>query len=365
MKKILFIGLDVGAGGAERRMVTLACGLKSRGYNVDILSLGPDDFFMPKLKQHDVAVVWNTKGNILKKIWSSLRYIKRGEYDCVISLLATPNFINCLSGIINKKHIIITGESSAFTESQRMRGHGRLLRGKFYAWFERFADYLVCNSMHAAELWRNGYPQYGSKIKVIYNPVILGEITSKYIVRRNGRTSLVVAASFQKIKNVEGLIQGIALLDEEDKKRLTVDWYGDQFPGSSYEVAVEQIRKDNLGDIVHLHKATKQIADVMNQADVVGLFSMFEGLPNAICEALRIGKPIIMTRVSDYNTLVTPENGILCDWDKPETIKDALKEVVNTNNEDLTAMGESSRTMATMLFDNERILNKWIDLIKN
>ena len=65
----------------------------------------------------------------------------------------------------------------------------------------------------------------------------------------------------------------------------------------------------------------------MNAADFVALFSYVEGLPNAICEALALGKPIIMTRVSDYCSLVS-DNVFLCETPEPLSIATSLKNAI-------------------------------------
>ena len=101
----------------------------------------------------------------------------------------------------------------------------------------------------------------------------------------------------------------------------------------------------------------------MNEADIVGLFSKLEGLPNAICEAMMIGKPIIMSKVSDYINLVDEENGFLCDWDNPNSIKIALEQAIFLNDKELIKMGLKSKIKADKLFSSEVIVNQWISFL--
>ena len=101
----------------------------------------------------------------------------------------------------------------------------------------------------------------------------------------------------------------------------------------------------------------------MNEADVVALFSELEGLPNAICEGMMIGKPVIMTKVSDYANLVDESNGVLCDWDNPDSIKDALVCVINLSEKQLIELGENSMEKSKMLFSKDIILNLWVELL--
>ena len=101
----------------------------------------------------------------------------------------------------------------------------------------------------------------------------------------------------------------------------------------------------------------------MQNSDAVGLFSTVEGLPNTICEAMTIGRPIVMSKVSDYDVLVT-DNGYLCDPERVESIKDALVKLVDTPKEELERMGNASKEKAKKLFSDEAITRQWIDIIE-
>ena len=89
-----------------------------------------------------------------------------------------------------------------------------------------------------------------------------------------------------------------------------------------------------------------------------------EGLPNAICEGMMNGKPIIMTKVSDYADLVDDTNGVLCDWDNPESIKYALLDAMQWSVDELREKGINSKNKAENLFSSKVIMNQWIKLIR-
>ena len=89
------------------------------------------------------------------------------------------------------------------------------------------------------------------------------------------------------------------------------------------------------------------------------LFSRVEGLPNVICEGMILGKPIIMSRVSDYQVLIDETNGILCDSNNPLSIKYAILKMASFSNDKLKEMGISSKCKATSLFSEEQIIGHW------
>ena len=97
----------------------------------------------------------------------------------------------------------------------------------------------------------------------------------------------------------------------------------------------------------------------------MALFSWLEGLPNVICEGMTIGKPIVMTRVSDYDVLIDETNGFLCDWNDVESIKRVLIKVIHLDRDELLSMGNCSRQKAIELFSRERVINSWINLIED
>lgn len=360
--KILFLIDSLGSGGAQRQIVTLSKMLKDIGYNVSVLCYTYANFFAEYLEEADIPIHWVNKSNYIERIFSVRRFIRRGNYDAVISFLDVPNFLNCFAAIGGKSWKVITSERSAKKEVLRSR------QGRIFAWFQRFADAIVCNSNNAKEMWIEYYPKYKNKLEVIYNPVILPTISSKYISKRNGKLHIVVAASYQYLKNPIGLIKALILLNENERKKIKVDWYGrievTKGDRRAYDDAVSLIEDNNLHDIIQLHKPTNDILNRMNEADVVALLSELEGLPNAICEGMMIGKPIIMSKVSDYSVLIDNSNGLLCEWNKIESIKNAIIYMMNLKSDDLIEMGKVSKNKAEVLFSSSIILKQWVNLIE-
>ena len=358
MKKILFLAMSLGSGGAERQMVTIARLLKEQGYDITFLCYAKEDFYAHLLEKDNIPIVWMIENNYLKRIIKVRNHIRKGNYDVVISFLHTPNFLNNFSAIGGKSWKVITGERSAKESTFNSR------KGKVFAWFQKYSDVIVCNSNNAREMWIKNYPQYKNKLTTIYNTVTLPEITTEYIPRKDGKTHIIVAASYQYLKNPIGLIKALALLNNEEREKIRVDWYGKiKFEGSIYQQCADLIKESDLNDVIIMNDHVQDITNKMNESDVVALLSCVEGLPNTICEGMMLGKPIIMTKVSDYNILVDNSNGVLCDWNNIESIKTSIINVVNFDNDNLIKMGVNSKEKSTKLFTQEKIINKWSNLI--
>ena len=359
--KILLLIDSLGSGGAQRQMVTLAALLKQRGQEVSFLLYADDGFFQKEVEKLHIPIHLIRTKSYVQRIWQVRKYIRNGKYDAVISFMDTPNFLNNFAAIGGKNWKVITSERSSKEDYLFTK------QGRIFGWFQRYSDAIVCNSYNAMAMWEKHYPQYKHKLLVIYNPVLLPEITEEYIPKRNGKLHVVIAASYQYLKNPLGLIEAIRLLSDEEKDNLSVNWYGrievTNGDTKAYDESISKIKEYYLENIIKLNEPTKDIANKMIEADVVALFSELEGLPNAICEGMMIGKPIIMSKVSDYWELVDTTNGILCDWDKPETIKNALVYMMEQKEDKLLKMGHQSRKKANHLFSKENITDKWLDVI--
>ena len=360
MKSILFLAMNLNSGGAERQMVTIATAMKEKGCDVTIVCYEEGDFFLTELENKEIRVIWLLKKRVLARLVAFRRFIKRGQYDVVISFLETPNILNCFAALGHHDWKVITGERSAKKELLTS------FRGRFVAWLQRRTDALVCNSYNSASMWRQYYPYMNKKLTTIYNMVRISPVDYNIgSLDRCQKIKVVVAASYQYLKNPINVVKAIALLSGIEKNRLSLEWYGNpRAIPSAYEEMNSLIHVLHLEESITLHEATKDIHAIMCAADFIGLFSSVEGLPNAICEAMMLGKPIIFSKVSDYNNLVQG-NGLLCDGNSPESIRDAFRKALSLTPTEIRTMGEKSSLMASRLFSKDIILNQWERLINS
>ena len=162
-KRVLFVAMNLNSGGAERQQVTIAISLKERGYNVSFVCYEEGDFFLDQLESAGIKVFWLLKKGTIERLLSFRRFIRKGNYDVVISFLETPNILNCFAALGGKKWRVITGERSAKPELLLSK------RGHVVAWLQKRTDILVCNSYNAAAMWKKNYPFLEKKLATIYN----------------------------------------------------------------------------------------------------------------------------------------------------------------------------------------------------
>jgi glycosyltransferase involved in cell wall biosynthesis len=364
MKRILFLSPNLGlnGGGAERQIVNVACGLKQKGYFVEFLCYCEGDFYEDNLKKNDIIVYRKLLSNYIKRLFYVRQFIRKNKYDVVISFLETPNFLNCFSAIGGRNWKVIIGERSANDNFLRSR------KGKIFCWFHRFADYIVCNSENAKIKRERYFPAYKDKLKVIYNKINIDNIASEYTPKRDGKTNIVILASYQYLKNPIGMVKAILSMNKDEREGLDISWYGNKnvFKGntSCYDEVIKLVKDNNLEDTIHFNLQTDNPYEKINGSDFVALFSKYEGLPNAICEGMIMGKPIIMSKVSDYDVLVDGTNGFLFDCNDEISIKNAIVKAKNMTEEEIIDMGLNSKNKANNLFSENVIIEKWISLIQ-
>lgn len=363
-KKVLFIIPYLGTGGAERQSVTVARLLADKGYLVSFLTYAKGDLYRDLLESSGVSY-HNIEKRGFHRLFDVTRFIYAGEYNVVISFMQTPNFLNNFAALFGKKWTVITSIRATPPKTEFQS-----LKGRIYGWFYRKSDYIVTNSFHTKDVFITLFPKYRAKLATIYNAVKLGSIHTEYHAKHNNCLSVIIAATVSDVKNPLGLIAALELMSESERDLLHIDWYGKKESvlgnSSTYSTVLEEIENKRLQSVFTWHDATNDIASLMNKADCVALFSKLEGLPNAICEGMMLGKPIIMTRCSDYELLIKENiNGFLCNWDDPMSIKNALIKMAKKNVEQLMEMGRESKIIAEKMFSEEAISQAWANLIEH
>lgn len=353
---------SLGSGGAQRQLVNQAKLLKESGHDIDFIVYREPDFFAELLHSFGIYETKICSKNDFDLMWKVRRYFRATRPDVVISFLETPNFLACISSIGAHPWKLITNELSAKEASFVSK------KAKFMKRFEAQSDAIVCNSNLACGMWKRYFPQYASKMHVIYNPLVVdGSTVDKCECSRRKKKRMVVAASFQYLKNPVELARAVCLLTQDERAFLQIDWYGriEVVAGDTraFDDAMAIIQEAGISDCLKLHDAETNIYPIIAAADVIGLFSTVEGLPNAICEGMHFGKPIMMTPVSDFEILAGQGNGIVCEGFDAQAIVAALRRYLALSDDEIERMGEKSRKLADELFSPDVICKQWNDLI--
>jgi glycosyltransferase involved in cell wall biosynthesis len=340
-------------------MVELAKRMKNKGHNVMILIYHDVNFFESELEASNITVSCVNDVNGINRIIECRNFIRNSVPDVLISFLEIPNFIAILASFPFRKWKLIVGERS--TDPKILHS----IKKKFFRWMYLFADSVVANSYKNMELIKKINPVLPSiKTHVIYNIVDREKwkLSPKTSLPKHDKFQLTIVASHQYLKNARGMIKAISLLKEKERNRLSVSWYGGGSNDNSFDDAISLIDAFNLNDVIKFYPPTNSIPEIFSQSDAVGLFSFYEGLPNAVCEAMMSGKPVIASNVSDIPRFLEEEY-IFNPLD-PESIKEKISFLLNTSIKSLDEIGVKNNIKAEILFNENKLVEQYLDIMK-
>ena len=360
VKSNILLCIDsLGSGGAQRQLVNLGIYFKKLGHEITILVYHEEKFYLDFLKKNNIKYVFIKNKNFLDRIIKIRNFIRKNNFDKIISFLEGSNFIVTLAGFPKRDWVLILGERNANPNILRS------LKLIIYRWFHFFSDYIVSNSKANINLVKKINPFLSKKrMKVIYNSVDLNYWIPKNYdsLIKNDKYNILVGATHEERKNARGMLKAISNLSEFERSKLSVKWYG-RFD-NSFPATVNLTKKLGLQDIVKYYPATSDIKEKMISSDIVGLFSYYEGLPNIICEAMSLGKPIMTSGIADLPIILKNTENIQFSKKNIKDIERGFRKLINTPKPKLIRLGEKNRLIAENLFDVKNSAKEYLELLK-
>lgn len=366
--KLLFAIDSFGSGGAQRQMTSLALGLDKRGYKVEFFIYHPHlRHFAPHVERAKITIHEHAKRHRFSTavIVAMRRVLRAGQYDCVLSFLDTPNFYCELLRMLPPRTPLIVSERLVYPAG-RMPISKRLQQQ-----FHRLADCITVNSHHQRERMVRQFPWMSNKICTIYNGVDLDYFYPAPKANSNGQRPkrLLASGTIFPRKNALGLIRGLSACSEDVRRRVHVNWVGKTgsgMEGQCYlEEATQLIERLGLRDCWTWLGERSNIAELIRQHDAVVHPSYMEGLPNAICEGMASGLPILASRTGDHAILVEEGvNGFLFDPASPSEMAAAIDRFVGLTSEEEANMRTKSREFAQQQLSLDKYVENYERLFR-
>jgi glycosyltransferase involved in cell wall biosynthesis len=286
--KIALVISSLGAGGAERVMITLANHLAARGWDVTLLTFAPPGtrpyYAVDErvwLRELDVVASARRLRSLrqsLRRVFVLRRALRAIRPDLVISFLAKINIITILATRGLDARLIVSERNNP--ERQVVNPVWRWLRHRLYG----VADCLVTpsrgvlNSLPAAVRARG---------HVIPNPVDLPHSPP----RRPESHTLVAVGRLEDQKGFDLLLPAFARIAGNHPDWRLVIW------GEGSERRRLEALREGLGlaDRVSLPGLTERPGQWVNDTTLFVLSSRFESFGNVITEAMAAGLPIVVT----------------------------------------------------------------------
>ena len=326
--KILCIIDSLGSGGAQRQMTYLAKGLKERGHDVSIFIYQPGhDHFRFAIESVGIPIYEvkrnGSKGFSLFVLWKLYLRLLVGA-NGIISFLPTANVYAALAKLLmfNRRLVVSQRTSSAASTSTIRK------------WMSYFAYYcastVTTNSQTEATVLRKALPRLVDKIHTVWNGYEIGEFDGRQS-QNNGVRKLLVVGRVAYMKNGLRLLQALDLFQQRNGYLPCVQWAGRRELGAhSQKIQVEMdqflIEHPKIADNWVWLGEVNDVDQLYRENDALIHVSLFEGLPNVICEAMIAGCLVIASDVCDHPILLGGgERGLLCDPLSPKSICEAIE----------------------------------------
>lgn len=350
--KVVFVLPNLAAGGAERVVTLLSREMVSRGTAVDIFLMlnGIVKYDVP-----DGVNVINMDGQLLtrfKRIRQMRAYFKQ-EQQKNKSVVVIPFHDSCLNHALAAAVGLSIPVIACERNNPYVKGNSRRARLKANLPY-KLASHCVFQTPEAQDYF---WPSIQRKSSIIFNPL---QIASS--IRWSGFEGrrIVSVGRLEPQKNQAMLIEAFAQVHAHSPG-YTLDIYGE---GTLRGKLQELICSLGLENVVFLRGYSSRIHEELAQASLFVLSSDYEGMSNALIEALAIGTPVVSTDhpIGGARAVIrNGENGILTPVGDSSALAVAIMELLK-DPERAERMSERAGKIRDDL-DSRKITKDWLDMI--
>lgn len=346
MKKVSFIIGTLLGGGAERVVTEISNKLCSEYEITIILLLNQEkkDYKVNEMIKVIELPKFKSKKDMLIGIPRKLSTImKELDSDIYISFCTLENTMSLLANISARKKLYISERNAPSMEHNNYLI--KILRKLLY---KRAYGY-VFQTTDAMKYYSHSIQQ---RSVVIPNPVKPGLPHFKF----NNSKTICAVGRLNEQKNYPLLINSFKdfLVDCPDYK---LNIFG---KGILEESLLNLINELNLKESVELKGFSKNIHNDIKEMEFYVMSSDYEGMPNALMEAMAMGLPCISSDcpsggpkelINDY------QNGILFKTGDKKELSSKMKELAN--NEELRRKISCEAQKISIEYDIDKIVEKW------
>lgn len=345
--KLTFVTSTLHAGGAERVISLLANSFCQKGYEVEIVCINKHLVFYPI---DEKVKVWFAEDevkslSILKKMMWLRKHINSEKPNVVIAFMLEVYCVTLAS---------LIGVSVPVISSERIDPHffGRA-KGLLRWLLLRRTTHLVVQTVRIKDFYS---AKLQSRTTIIPNPVT-DKVFSLTPTLKQKRIIAVGRLAYQK--NYPMMFRAFAKVHHDFP-----DWqlvvYGNGPQKDEIRGVIERLGME--GHIILAGKSD-HVVEEMNKSSLFVMSSDYEGMSNALLEAVCVGLPVISTDVSGAKDLITEGvNGYIVPVGNERALTLALSSMLSSP-EKMDEMGRQSKALAPR-FREEQIVGQWEELIK-
>ena len=325
--KIAFLFGTMHRGGAERVIASISNTFCAWGEDVSIITLDNADSGYD-LNEKVNHIKLNLSGSSKNKIQALLRnfrviqalrhLIKREKYDAVISFE--------LRYAVLLQYAFPFGRKFKIIASERANPNKRHLSATIKKQYEKMlprVDGFVFQTKRVSECYCEKLREIGTVIHNGVFPEILPPDNTPFEMRNHN--DICAVGRLDEQKGFDTLIEAFDIFRKtHNEHRLHI--YGEGQLRSQLE---KMISEKEIGDRVKLHGSIPNVMFEVAKSGMFVLSSRFEGMPNALMEAMACGLPCVATNC-DFGPeeLITDgENGLLVNVDDSVELAEAMARI--------------------------------------
>ncbi len=349
-KSILFLSVMNGAawGGSEEWWYRLAPWMASNGYKVEVVWFFWEERAVrnAELKAGNVVVtpLLNPakasgvikKFVLQKKLTKQIASIKWDSYDLVV--INQGGFEDVIHGHFKhlykklRKYILVCHN---FTTDIQLR---KIQKDNLQNWFNKSSANLGASEKIFTALLRAGIEVKNNQI--ITNPITFPVPAQHYQMPGydNGLVFIMLAALDIERKAQDTFIRALGNHHWKNRK-WQLHLYGE---GKDKQLLTDLIIENRLEENIFLHGHTTDVISAIRNSHVLFQITNKDAMPLAVCEAMAVGRPCIVSNVGDMAQWVQDgENGFVCSHATVAAIEDVLEKLWYNKNL-LAALGKKS-----------------------
>ncbi len=283
-------------GGGEKWVIAAAGGLMDRGHRVIVGGRSGSKLLKAALERGLEIVEFDILSDI--SLWQVFRvaaFLRKVKIDVIITK-GRELFVAGLAARNGGKPLVLVRHGSPLRSS--FRKHSFLHR--------RLADGIITNTKTIKDFFEGRRLVRKGFARVIYNGLITDSDSLPYdfSARFPGRKIVLSAGRLDVAKGYLYLIDAITMLkDSRDDLMFVV--LGE---GKHLDRFVSCASKKGVSDLISFEGYADNVVPYLKGCDMFILPSLYEGMPNAVMEAMAYGKAVIMTRVNGAEELI-PDTG--------------------------------------------------------
>ena len=323
MSKYMFVIPTLSMGGAERVVSVLSSELARLGQDVVIIKYYNMDEEYPVNEKVKIISFVDTrkdykKTSSLKKIGFVRKTIKEEKPDFVLPFLLKVE--ECV-------YFATRGMNANVFPSIRSNPNKLSKKTKIYM-RKKFVRNSKCTFVQNQSQKDFFDKSQHDKIHILYNPVA-AEFFNTAPKLADNEFNIISVGRLSKEKNFELLIKSFAKAFK-DNSNFKLNIYGQ---GDLKNELDALIVNEGLSNQVKLAGRTNDIRKVYSEADMFVLSSDFEGMPNALLEAMAVGVPSIATNCQSGPSDIIDDgkNGLLVPINNVDAMEDAMRKLYESS----------------------------------